>query len=152
MRITLSVVGIPAPKGSARAFVVKGRAVLAPGGSAVNKAAIRSWDQSVRLAAAQTIHTSTPPFVATPVRVFIEFRLVRPGGHWGKRGLLPSAPAFPVGKPDVDKLARATLDALIGSVMDDDARIVDLRVAKTYAAPGRVGATIVVETADAPAA
>jgi Holliday junction resolvase RusA-like endonuclease len=79
--------------------------------------------------------------------VVVEFKLARPGGHWHptKGGLKPSAPAAPRSKPDVDKLARTTLDALTGIAFDDDSRIVDLVTRKRYAEPGREGARITVE-------
>ncbi|HZJ30733.1 MAG TPA: RusA family crossover junction endodeoxyribonuclease [Vicinamibacterales bacterium] len=65
------------------------------------------------------------------------------GKNAGK--LAPSAPALPRGKPDIDKLARSTLDALSGIVFDDDARVASLELRKVYAAPGDEGATITVE-------
>lgn len=138
--IELEVYGTPAPKGSNRAMLRGGRAVFVPGGSKVNQEQLKSWDASVREAIGQR---AAPEFVDVPLAVSIVFRVRRPGGHWHKRGgLKPSAPQFPSVKPDVDKLARATCDALNGAIFDDDARIVRLTVAKEYAEPGREGATI----------
>ena len=37
---------------------------------------------------------------------------------------------FPRGKPDIDKLARSTLDSLTGIVFDDDARVAQLELRK----------------------
>lgn len=144
--IRLEVLGTPAPKGSMRAFMTRGpnpRAVVATGGSKVNQQKLRSWDQSVRLAAAEvTSGRTSPVFVEVPLEVFILFRLARPSGHWGKKGLKPGAPTFPIVKPDADKLTRATLDSLKGTIYDDDARVVKKIVEKVYAEPGREGATI----------
>ncbi len=148
--VRLDVVGRPAPKGSSRAFVIPGtnRAVVAPSGSPQNKAALRSWDQAVRLAANEAVRAlAAPPFVDVPLKVEIVFRMARPAGHWGKTGLRGSAPAFPTTKPDLDKLTRATADSLKGTVYDDDSRIVVLAVSKVYAQPGNEGATIVVSVA-----
>lgn len=147
--IVLDVLGTPAPKGSARAFIAGGRAVVAPSGSKVNQARLKSWDASVRESALGAIgERAEPVFVAVPVAVEIEFRMARPGGHWSRKGgLLPSAPRVPTVKPDADKLARATLDSLTGLVFDDDSRIVELLVRKVYAEPGREGARIVVREA-----
>ena len=39
---------------------------------------------------------------------------------------MSSAPPFKRRKPDIDKLARSTLDSLTGSVFDDDARVARL--------------------------
>lgn len=150
MTVRLEVSGTPAPKGSSRAFITRGRApkaVLAPSGSDQNKAALHDWDQAVKLAANRATRGRGPVFVDTALAVTAVFRIARPAGHRGKRGLKPSASAFPVTKPDLDKLARATLDSLHGTVYDDDSRIVTLTLGKCYATPGTEGATIVVEAA-----
>lgn len=150
--IAIEVLGTPAPKGSARAFMNKktGRAFVAPGGAKSTEAKLRSWDVNVREAAAALVGECTvPPLVDTALIVEIVFRMARPQNHWGKGKnagrLSPSAPAVPRGKPDIDKLARSTLDSLTGIVFDDDSRIARLVLTKVYAAPGREGATISVE-------
>lgn len=142
--IVIDVLGAPAPKGSNRAMVRGGRAVFVPGGSRVNQEQLRSWAGDVRAEALSCVHGQTGPlFTQVPVAVAITFRLNRPSGHWAKKGgLRPSAPIAPSVKPDVDKLARSTLDALSGVVFDDDSRIVRLTVEKEYAKPGHEGATI----------
>jgi Holliday junction resolvase RusA-like endonuclease len=140
------VLGTPAPKGSARAILVNGHARMVPGGSGPNAKAMRRWDAAVREAAAAAIgEVIAPPFVAVPIRVMITFHLARPGGHYGKQGLRPSAPRYPIVAPDLDKLTRLTADALTGIVFDDDSRIVALVVEKRYALPGKEGARIGVE-------
>lgn len=146
--IAFDVLGTPAPKGSSRAFYKAGmkRAVIVKD----NSERQRGWDGSVREAALRAVGVVTaPPFVETALRVTLTFRLTRPAGHWGKGkragSLTPSAPEFPRGKPDADKLARATLDSLTGIVFDDDARIVQLSICKVYATPGHEGARITVE-------
>lgn len=145
MTITFDVAGSPAPKGSGRAMLIGGKARHVPSGSSVNARRIRSWDGAVREAAARAVGTvAAPPFVGVALAATITFRLVRPAGHWGKRGLKPSAPAWPIPKPDADKLTRQTWDSMIGIVYDDDSRICRSVVQKEYAAPGREGATICV--------
>jgi Holliday junction resolvase RusA-like endonuclease len=148
--IRLEVTGRPAPKGSGRAILIAGHARLVPSGSNVNRDNLKSWDQSVRLAAAEVARgAGAPLFVDVAIRVSIAFRLVRPAGHWRKKGgLKPSAPQFPGTKPDLDKLARATGDSLRGTIYDDDSRIVAMELTKTYALPGTEGATIVIRAAD----
>lgn len=149
--LVIEVLGKPAPKGSARAFINKrtGRAFVAPGGAKSTEAKIADWNSAVRAAAADVVGVvDAPPFVDVPLVVAIEFRMARLGGHWGTGRnagqLKPGAPPVPRGKPDIDKLARTTLDALTGTVFDDDSRIVSLAIAKVYAAPGREGARITV--------
>ncbi len=145
--IVIEVLGTPAPKGSARAFYKAGmkRAVIVKD----NDARQRSWESNVRFEAQQAARRNdeqAPMFVDKPLVVVIEFRLARPAGHWAKRGgLKASAPTAPATKPDADKLARSTLDALTGAVFDDDSRIVELVVRKRYANPGDEGARITIE-------
>jgi Holliday junction resolvase RusA-like endonuclease len=144
--VSFDVLGVAAPKGSARAMRNKytGAAMLVPSGSGKNKERLRQWDANVREAAAQAIgERDSPPFVEVPLDVSITFYVTRPASHWSKRGgLKDSAPQFPACTPDVDKLARGTLDALTGIVFDDDGRIARLTVEKVFAKPGHEGARI----------
>jgi Holliday junction resolvase RusA-like endonuclease len=77
-----------------------------------------------------------------PIGVEFRFFVNRPKGHFGKRGLLPSAPKYPARKPDVLKLARAVEDALSGVVYNDDAQIVHELLVKEYGEPERVEVTV----------
>lgn len=145
--ISINVLGTPAPKGSSRAFYKAGmkRAVIVKDNSERQK----SWDRNVRESALEQLGPCLEPkFVSKPLLVEIRFLLTRPSGHWGKGRnagkLSPSAPIAPATKPDIDKLARSTLDALIGLAFDDDSRIVSLALSKMYAAPGHEGAVIIV--------
>ena len=146
--IRIDVLGSPAPKGSARAIMRGGYAQLVAGSSDVGKRKMLSWESAVREQAHDFVSTAGPAFVEKALAVTIVFRLQRPASHWSKKpggGVLPTAPVAPRTKPDIDKLARSTLDALTGSVFDDDARIVELMVRKEYARPGLEGATIVID-------
>lgn len=134
--IALNIHGTPAPKGSARAINRGGRAVLVPSSSNVNRNKQRAWVERVKAAARRL-----DP-IAGPVWVSLSFRLARPSGHYGRRGVLPSAPLWPSVKPDIDKLARCTLDALTGLAYEDDARIVSLSIGKSYAEPGDEGCAV----------
>lgn len=140
--ISINVLGTPAPKGSSRAFYKAGmkRAVIVKDNGEKQK----SWDRNVRETALEQLGPCLEPkFVQTPLCVELQFRLTRPGGQWNAKGKLkPSAPIAPLSKPDIDKLARSTLDALIGLAFDDDSRIVSLLCTKTYAAPGQEGCLI----------
>lgn len=128
--ITFFAPGAPQPKGSTRAFVVGGRAVIT---NDARKA--KPWAAVVTLAAREAMGDAQP--LVGPVRVTLRFGFARPAGHFGKRGLLPSAPGCMAVKPDVDKLARCTLDALTSVVFSDDARVVALSAEKSYSdAPG----------------
>lgn len=143
--VTLEVLGTPAPKGSARAMLIAGRARVIASGSSTNQRKLRSWDTALREAARDAVGERTGPvFVGRALQMGITFRLTRPAGHWGKHGLRPSAPPYPIVAPDLSKLLRATEDSLIGVVFDDDSRIVVSTVSKVYAEPGREGATITI--------
>jgi crossover junction endodeoxyribonuclease RusA len=73
-----------------------------------------------------------------PILLEIGFRLPRPKGHYGVKGLRPSAPPYPVTKPDLTKLLRALEDALKGLAWRDDSQVVAQRITKDYTdgAPG----------------
>lgn len=131
--LSFRVLGTPASKGSNRAFIGKsGRAHVVPGGSKVGAEKLGTWDANVRAAA---LEAAPAPWIARPLSVEIHFYLRRPAGHFAQRtGQLRSrAPSWPATKPDVDKLARSTLDSLTAIVFDDDSRVVMLRVTKHYA-------------------
>lgn len=70
--------------------------------------------------------------------MYVEVTIIRPRGpgHFGKRGLLPSAPAYPAVMPDVLKLCRSTEDALNNVVWRDDSRNVCMHIEKVFAEPG----------------
>lgn len=128
--ISFWVSGIPQPKGSTRGFYAKKlqRVIITAANSKT-----RPWEQAIR---AEAKIAGCKP-VTGPVRVGLLFYLPRPRGHSGKRGLRPSAPMHPITKPDIDKLARAALDAMTHEAWVDDAQVVDLSVTKLYASDVR---------------
>lgn len=72
-----------------------------------------------------------------PVAVSMDFRFARPKGHFGKRGLREAAPRWHHGKPDLDNLAKAVLDALSTlRVWEDDRQVTELVLSKRWAEPG----------------
>jgi Holliday junction resolvase RusA-like endonuclease len=149
MRIAFDVLGTPAPKGSSRAMMRGGHAVNVPSGSDANRNKQKAWDTSVREAANRVLHSSWEelPFRGVPLRVTLIFRVRRPIGHYNAKtgALKPSAPKWPITKPDKDKMFRATADSLTGILIDDDSRIVETHERKQYAEPGNEGARIVIE-------
>ncbi len=151
LRITFEVLGSPAPKGSGRAILVAGRAQHVASGSDVNARKLKSWDTALREAAALAVgNVSAPPFIGIPLRVTMIWRLARPRGHFHATGpragqLRATAPLWPLAAPDGSKLLRSTEDTLTGIVWDDDARLVEWFLRKSYARPGREGASITVE-------
>jgi crossover junction endodeoxyribonuclease RusA len=123
--IRFLVPGLPQPKGSSRAYVRGGRAIVVPD----NKVPLGAWTERVAIVARQ----SAVPCHEGPVTVALCFRLSRPQSHFGAKGVKPSAPNYPAKKPDVDKLARAVLDALTGVAYRDDAQVVTVVASKIFA-------------------
>lgn len=151
--VVIDVAGTPAGKGSPQ-IITRGRggAPLPFPRVAPDSKATAEWARQVKRAARLAVRDGlvTAAFVDTPLWVEVVFRLARPKGHYGARGLLPSAPRWPAVKPDIDKLVRNTLDPLHTLVLDDDSRIVELHARKVYAQLGEEpGARIVIRAATA---
>lgn len=129
--VVFDVVGKPEPQGSKRAFVRGGRAMIVE--SARN---VGSWRRLVADKAAD-VAPQTPMQLA--VKVEIHFRLPVPKSAPKRRRL------YAVKKPDVDKLARACLDAMTKVVYRDDSQIVDLHVTKQLAYDMPIGCAVIVQ-------
>ena len=121
MSITFRVASVPVPKGSMRAFVRGGRPILTS-----DNVGLKGWEGVVRHQAQRHI----PALLEGPVSVSLAFAC--------KRTLsLPKRSERPhLTKPDLDKLARAVLDALTGVAFNDDAQVVALACQKRYALTG----------------
>lgn len=139
--IHVTVEGKPGTKGSARGFVGRGRArgrVIITNDNPKAK----GWQQLVaaKLLAARNARGLFGPWEVVPVEVEMTFLLPRPKSHYytGKRAgqLRPDAPRWHTTKPDVDKLARSTLDALTGVLVVDDSQVAVANVRKLYANRG----------------
>jgi Holliday junction resolvase RusA-like endonuclease len=138
------VPGIPQPGGSKKGFAYfdknqgKYRAVVTED----NKKS-KPWREAVAWAAKEVFGEP----LQGPLQVEFKFIMPRPKGHFGKRGLLPSAPKLPSVKPDVTKLIRSTEDAMKGIAWIDDSMIVNQHGQKVYGR--RPGALITIELATA---
>jgi crossover junction endodeoxyribonuclease RusA len=138
--ITLEVHGEPAPQGS--------KSVGRHGGVYEKSRKVKPWRDAI--VAAVLSQYGEPPFGsgAAPVSVLIRFYLPRPAGHYGTGRnawkVKDGAPRYPATRPDIDKLARSTLDGLKqAGVYADDGQVVTLQVFKVYAPPGvKPGASI----------
>lgn len=73
-----------------------------------------------------------------PVDVIIRCEFARPKSHYRKSGTLTTAATLAhLGRPDVDNLAKAVLDACTtAGVWKDDAQVTQLAVEKRWAEPG----------------
>lgn len=144
-KLVLNLTGVvPVPKGSMRAFVpawkpgqfARPMATVSDSKSAELKALARD----IRDVALRELNAYELPCAQEqPFEILLCYYLPRPGGDFSKATgeLLPSARATPWAKPDLDKLERATKDALTGLVWDDDARVVRCVKEKRYASRTR---------------
>lgn len=120
--ISFKVTGHPAPQGSMRAFMRKGARYPVVTSDNWN---LKGWRQLVAYTAQQ--HAANGP-LAGGVHVMLTFSLQRPKS-------LPKHVREHLKKPDIDKLARAVLDALTGILFVDDSAVVRLMATKRYADP-----------------
>ena len=140
MRIEFHVDGIPKGQPRPRAFVRGGHAAVYDPGTA------EGWKSAI----AQAVQPHRPEQPLTgALDVTIDFHMPRPKSHYrtGKHAgeLKSSAPRWHIGKPDIDNLLKACLDALTAlHVWFDDAQIAALTATKEYS--DRPGAVIIVET------
>lgn len=137
-RLVVVVHGIPAPQGSKRHV---GNGVLVE-----SSAKVAPWRALVVAAVVDVLTVARHPVPATlwrdvgrdaPIELSAVFTLARPASHYrtGKHSgdLRAAAPEQPVGRPDLDKLLRSTLDGLTDAgALADDARVVDVHAVKVY--------------------
>ena len=121
-RVTLSIAGDPAPKGS--------RSFGANGGNWESSKRCKPWVEAVAYAA--LANRPGGKVLEPPYAVEVEFNMPR-----------PKRPKY--GWPvigDIDKLERACLDGLVqGGLIADDRHVVSLRSSKRFA-PGSTGVTL----------
>ena len=123
---TIIVPGIPRPSGSKRAFIVAGKARIAP-----DNPEQRNWQRMVIECAVEA--WGKRPVILGPVHLKARFYFPRPKSHYRKNGeLRPNAIHYCPTKPDLDKLLRAVGDALSGIVWRDDSQVVSVSASKLY--------------------
>ena len=107
--------GLPIAQGSKNAYQRNGRIVLVESAKA-----LKPWRETVAREAARLGFSYTDHEAIT-----LELLFVMP---------MPKKPIrrYPTTKPDIDKLARAILDALTGVCYKDDSQVVRLVAEKVY--------------------
>jgi Holliday junction resolvase RusA-like endonuclease len=149
LSLTFFVPGLPVPQGSMRSFhhAKTGRVITTS-----DNPNLKSWRTTV-LEVARAARAGAPA-MGGPVEIAIAFRFPRLKGHYGRRGLLPSAPQYPItSRNDLDKLVRGICDALTNAgVWRDDGQVVVIRADKGFCVESMdPGATVcVTELVDAP--
>lgn len=139
--LEITVYGTPAPQGSKR-HVGNGRMVE-------SSKLVKPWREAVVHAAIEARTAIGHTTLLDAVTVCATFFVKRPKSHFRTGAnahlLRDGAPAYPTTKPDLDKIVRATLDALTtAEAYRDDAQVVRLNVTKAYADDRPVGADITV--------
>lgn len=135
MEVTIRVFGTPAPKGSKTAFVRNGRAVVVEGASATGRQKLASWASEV----AREARNERPDVpMQGPVLTDITFYMPRPKSAKNK--------VFCDKRPDLDKLVRATYDALSGVIFEDDSQVSVETAVKLYATPEEPPGAVIVVT------
>lgn len=117
------VPGVPRPKGSKTKVGGKLIEVADMGTRRRRSGSLKSWMEAVAHAA--VVFRDCQYRAETPLAVQIVFYVPRPKSVKRRRPCAKSG-------GDVDKLARACLDALEGVIYENDAQVVDLRAIKRY--------------------
>jgi crossover junction endodeoxyribonuclease RusA len=142
--LTVTVAGKPAPQGSK----ARGR----NGGLYDMSKGLEQWRRTVALTVRSHLPSAGWPddAIGGPVAATVVFLMPRPKEHYRSGQFAAvvkeSAPLHPATRPDVDKLARAVLDALkMSGAIKDDGQVVTLAAVKAYGAAGSTGARIHLE-------
>lgn len=121
-----TVHGTPAPQGSKRHV---GRGIMVE-----SSKALRPWREAIAWHARHA--RGDHPLLTGPVAVRATFYLPRPQHHYRTNGQLKTtAPLWHSKRGDLDKHARALLDAITGTLIVDDAQVAYLHLRKLYGDP-----------------
>jgi crossover junction endodeoxyribonuclease RusA len=124
--IEFTVPGLAAPQGSKRAVRLKnGRTVLLESSERV-----RPYRAAFALAARDAWRGG--PATNDVVAVELLFVFPRPKSHYTSKGILKATAPRSPGRPDLDKLCRAALDAMTGVIYCDDAQVAILSACKEW--------------------
>jgi len=121
--VAFTVLGIAAPKGSAKGFPIRRKDGTVGVVVTSDNRNVKGWETMVRSAAQQQCGGV---FFEGPVQIAIVFWLPRPAS-------LPRRVTHHLKKPDLDKLGRAVKDALKGILWHDDSQVIGLVARKGYA-------------------
>lgn len=121
--IELFVPGIPRPQGSKRN--------LGNGRMVESSLYLKEWRTMISYTAAQAMQGR--PVIVSGAAVTLTFTFPRPKSHYRSRqGIKPEAPVEFTGRPDLDKLIRAVLDACTGVLLADDRLVHWVEARKIY--------------------
>lgn len=135
--VTFRVPGPAAPQGSKRAFRTKGGRIALVESSAK----VKPYRAVAALCATEAWRQ--PPTQGV-VALEVAFRFVRPKSHTKADGSLRAGAPLAPGKPDIDKLLRALLDAMTGVVYVDDSQVACIWATKEYGATAETVVSVVI--------
>lgn len=121
--IKFTAYGKPETKGSTKAFVRGGRAIITN-----DNPKTKAWQTIV---AWEAQRNRPGDIIQEAVQVNLKFYFIRPKSVPAKK-----RPYHTV-KPDIDKITRAVLDGLKGTIYSDDSVVVKLIAEKEYGDPPR---------------
>jgi Holliday junction resolvase RusA-like endonuclease len=131
--VMFRVPGLPIPQGHVRSVTKGGRTWSFHGSPG-----LKPWRESITLVAVAAMAGQGGPYTGA-VEVALTFHLPRPRSHYGTgrnaTRLKASAPEHVTTRPDVDRLARAVLDAISigpGPILADDSQVAVLYAAKRW--------------------
>jgi Holliday junction resolvase RusA-like endonuclease len=119
--VTFEVYGNAEPKGSARAFIRGGRAVVT-----TDNPSLAKWEAVVRNDAKRIAELANHQLFQGAVTISVTFYMPRPKSV--SRRVRP----FPQVKPDLSKLVRGLEDPLSGILFTDDAQVIGIGAIKLY--------------------
>lgn len=121
------VPGVPEPKGSKHIRRAGAKVWLMSGGNARAHDRLTDWEARIRFYATASMRVNGSPLPCdAPMAADLTFYMPRPKSVSKRR-------VHCAVKPDCDKLARGAIDPLIGVVITEDSRIVELIARKLYA-------------------
>lgn len=123
--ITVWVPGKPQPQGSKKGFIINGKVVLVESAKG-----LKPWREKIR---SHVQHSADYKQLSGAVHVSVSFYFKQPKTNNKKSHTQ---------KPDIDKLIRAVLDSLTGSVWKDDSQVVSISAWKHWAKQDMEGVNI----------
>lgn len=123
--ITAWVPGKPQPQGSKKGFIINGKVVLVESAKG-----LKPWREKIRT---YVQHSAQFKELSGPVHVSVSFYFKQAKSNNKKSHTQ---------KPDIDKLIRAVLDSLTGTVWNDDSQVISISAWKYWAKQDMEGVNI----------
>ena len=117
--------------------VGKGRPRFTRAGRTYTPAKTKEYEQKLRQAAIEAMKEQDrgPTEMPCRVQILAQFQIPKSWPKYKQRAALTGAGNYKPGKPDIDNIAKAALDAMNGVVFKDDALVSKLQVEKRYGQP-----------------